>query len=56
VETLNANGSGTANLTCNNQNACGFDFTIQVLPDRTGFVLVDVTNGGNFLQGFAVHQ
>lgn len=55
--TLNANGSGTAGLTCNNQTGCGWTFAIQVAPDRTVFNLVDITNvGNNRLQGTAVHQ
>jgi hypothetical protein len=57
IETLNANGSGTAGLTCNNRNGCGWTFRIQVSPERTVFNLVDITDvGNNRLQGTAVHQ
>jgi hypothetical protein len=57
ILTLNANGSGTAGLTCNNQSGCGWIFTIQVAPDRSVFNLVDITDvGNNRLQGTAVHQ
>lgn len=57
ILTLNANGSGTAGLTCNNQTGCGWTFTIQVSPERSVFSLVDITDvGNNRLQGTAVHQ
>jgi hypothetical protein len=57
ITSLNANGSGTASLSCNNDNGCGWQFTIQVAPDRSVFNLVDITDGGNNrLQGVAVHQ
>lgn len=54
VNTLAANGSGTANLTCG--TGCGWNFNIQVAPDRSTFNLVDVStaNPGNFLEGVAV--
>ena len=57
ILTMNANGSGTAGLTCNNQTGCGWIFTIQVSPERSVFSLVDITDvGNNRLQGTAVHQ
>jgi len=56
VLTLSPNGSGTANLSCG--TGCGWDFNIQVAPDRSTFSLVDVSaaNPGNYLAGVAVHQ
>lgn len=56
VLTISPNGSGTANLSCG--TGCGWDFNIQVAPDRSTFSLVDVsaTNPGNYLAGVAVHQ
>lgn len=56
VNTLNTNGSGTANLSCG--TGCGWNFNIQVAPDRSTFNLVDVSsaNPGNYLSGVAVHQ
>jgi hypothetical protein len=56
VLTLSSNGSGTANLTCG--TGCGWNFNIQVAPDRSTFSLVDVSsaNPGNYLSGVAVHQ
>jgi hypothetical protein len=56
VLTMTANGSGTANLSCG--VGCGWDFNIQVAPDRSTFSLVDVSasNPGNYLAGVAVHQ
>ena len=56
VITLNANGSGTANLTCG--AGCGWNFDIQVSPERSLFSVVDVSpaNPGNFLEGVAIHQ
>jgi hypothetical protein len=57
ILTLNANGSGTASLSCGNQGSCGWQFKIQVAPDRTVFNLVDITDvGNNFLEGVAIHQ
>jgi len=54
IQTLAANGSGTANLTCG--TGCGWNFSLQVSPDRSKFSLVDVStkNPGNYLQGIAV--
>jgi len=54
IRTLNANGSGTANLSCG--SGCGWDFIIQVSPDHKVFNLVDVTNVGNFVEGTAIFQ
>ena len=56
ITSLGSNGSGTANLSCG--VGCGWDFTIQVAPDRSTFNLVDVSsaNPGNFVAGVAVHQ
>lgn len=56
IESLNADGSGTANLTCG--PSCGFNFNIQVSPDRSSFNVVDASsaNPGNYLIGTAIHQ
>jgi hypothetical protein len=56
IATISANGSGTANLACG--VGCGWNFNIQVSPDRSTFSVVDVTaaNPNNYLAGVAVHQ
>lgn len=56
VATINANGSGTLNLACG--VGCGWNFNIQVSPDRSTFSVVDViaTNPNNYLSGVAIHQ
>jgi hypothetical protein len=54
INALNANGSGTAGLSCG--AGCGFTFAIQVSPDRGSFNLVDITDPGQFLAGTAIHQ
>jgi hypothetical protein len=56
IQSLSANGSGKANLTCG--SACGWNLNIQVSPDRSTFNLIDVSpqNPGNFIEGVAVHQ
>ena len=54
ITSLNANGTGTANLSCG--TACGFNFRIQVSPDRSTFSMVDVSDPGNYLVGTAIHQ
>jgi hypothetical protein len=56
VQTMSANGSGTANLSCGAD--CGWEFNIQVAPNREVFSLVDVypENPGNYLSGMAVRQ
>ena len=56
IQSLNANGSGTAGLTCG--AGCGWNLNIQVAPDRSTFTVIDVSaaNPGNFIQGVAIHQ
>jgi hypothetical protein len=56
IQTLNANGEGTANLSCG--AGCGWEFNIQVDRSRQIFNLVDVdpANPGNFLEGTAIRQ
>jgi hypothetical protein len=56
VTSLNADGSGTAGLTCG--TGCGWTFNIQASPDRSTFNVVDVAaiNPNNYLAGEAVHQ
>ena len=56
IQSLGANGYGTANLTCG--TACGWNLNIQVSPDRSTFNLVDVSsaNPGNFMSGQATHR
>jgi hypothetical protein len=54
ITSLAANGSGTANLSCG--SGCGFNFSIQVAPDRSTLNLVDVSDPGNYLEGTAIHQ
>ena len=56
ILSLNANGSGTAGLTCG--TGCGWTFNIQVSPDRSTFNVVDVfaANPNNFLVGTAIHE
>jgi hypothetical protein len=54
VNQLGVNGSGTANMSCG--DGCGWNFKIQVAPDRSTFNLVDVTDPGNYLVGTAVRQ
>lgn len=56
IQSLNSNGSGTANLTCG--TGCGWNLNIQVAPERSSFNVVDVSsaNPGNFIEGTAVHQ
>jgi len=54
IESLSSNGSGTAGLSCG--AGCGWNFHIQVSPDRTVFNLVDITDPRNFLEGVAIHQ
>src|SRR5262245_49090886 len=47
---MNSNGSGTANLVCG--TGCGFNFNIQVAPDRSIFNLVGSPPlAGNLLGG-----
>lgn len=54
IVSLNANGSGTAGLTCG--VGCGWTFDIQVNPTRQVMNLVDVTDPSNYLAGSAVKQ
>jgi hypothetical protein len=56
IQSLNANGSGTAHLNCGTN--CGWDFTIQVSPDLQVFNIVDVSPGNpnNYLEGSAVRR
>jgi len=56
VLSLNSDGSGTANLSCG--SGCGFNFNIQVSPDRSKFIAVDVSsaNPGNYLAGEATNN
>jgi hypothetical protein len=56
VQTLNPDGSGTANLSCG--AGCGWEFNIQVDRDRNIFNLTDVdpANPGNFVAGTAIRQ
>jgi hypothetical protein len=57
VQSLAANGSGIASLSCNNDSGCGWAFHIQVSADRSMFNLVDISDvGNNRLLGTAVHQ
>jgi hypothetical protein len=53
---LNADGSGTASLTCG-FSGCPFTFEIQVSPDRSIFNLVTASaNPGNFIAGVAIRR
>lgn len=54
VSQLAPSGSGTANMSCG--PGCGWNFKIQVAPDRSTFNLVDVSDPNNFLVGSAVRQ
>jgi hypothetical protein len=56
VLTLNADGSGTAGLSCG--AGCGWNLTIQVSPDRSTFSVIDVSsaNPGNFVAGVAINS
>jgi hypothetical protein len=56
IQSLNTDGSGTANLTCG--TGCGWSLNIQVSPDRSKFNVIDVSpaNPGNFIEGVAIHQ
>lgn len=55
IITLNANGTGTAGLSCG--TGCGWTFGIQVAANGKTFNLADVTDGGNnILAGVGVHQ
>jgi hypothetical protein len=55
---LNADGSGTAHLECDDDDTCALDFEIQVSPDRSTFnlVIVSPTDTGNFWAGVAIRR
>jgi hypothetical protein len=52
IQTLNPNGSGTANLSCGTN--CGWPLVIQVAKNSQIFSAVVVA--GNYLEGTAIHQ
>ena len=54
VKSLNANGSGTAGLSCG--SGCGFALVIQVSKNHQVMTLVDVTDPNNYLEGTVLHQ
>ncbi len=56
IHTLNADGSGTAGLSCG--PSCGWVLTIQVSPNREVFTFIDVdpSNPGNFVEGTAIRR
>jgi hypothetical protein len=56
ISSLSSSGSGVANLSCG--ASCGWNFDIQVAPDRSVFNVVDVStaNPNNLLEGTAIHQ
>jgi len=56
IQSLNPDGSGTANLTCG--TGCGWNLNIQVSPDRSKFNVIDVSpaNPGNYIEGVAIHK
>ena len=55
ITALSSNGSGTVGLSCG--TGCGFNFHIQVSPDRSTFNMVDTFDPiPNFWAGTAVHQ
>jgi hypothetical protein len=56
ISDLNPDGSGMAHLDCG--GTCGFDFSIQVSPDRSMFNLVTVspTDSGDMLAGVATRR
>lgn len=56
IDSLNANGSGTAGLSCG--AGCGWALTIQVAKNLQVFNLVDVdpANPNNYIAGTAIHQ
>jgi len=58
IDSLNADGSGMASLTCNNGVGCGWVLTIQVDRKNTIFNMADIerTNPGNFVAGTAIKQ
>ncbi len=56
IQSLSANGSGTAFLSCG--TGCGWNLNIQVAHNGQMFNMVDVTTGnpGNFVEGSAIRQ
>lgn len=56
IDSLNTAGTGKASLSCG--VGCGWNFDIQVAPDRSIFNLVDVNplNPNNLLNGVAIHK
>lgn len=56
IQTLNPDGSGTANWSCG--PGCGWNFIIQVARLSQVFTAIDVdpANPGNFLSGTAIRQ
>jgi hypothetical protein len=54
IQSLNADGSGTANLSCG--TGCGWNFIIQVSKNSQVFNLVDVVDSKNYQEGTAIHQ
>ena len=54
INSFNANGSGTAGLTCG--SGCGFSLVIQVSKNHQVMTLVDVTDPNNYLEGTVIHQ
>ncbi|HEX8814925.1 MAG TPA: hypothetical protein VF753_05435 [Terriglobales bacterium] len=52
VTSFNADGSGTANLSCG--NGCAWNFRIQVSPNGKVFALADVSDPNNYLAGIAI--
>ena len=54
IFSLNPNGSGTAGLSCG--PGCGWGLVIQVAKNRQIFNVVDIVNGGNYLEGTAIRQ
>jgi hypothetical protein len=56
ITSVKTDGSGSAGLSCG--SFCGWNFDIQVSPDRSKFNLVDIDtkNPGNFMEGVALLQ
>ena len=54
ISSLNANGSGTAGLSCG--SGCGFALVIQVSKNHQVMTLVDVSDPNNYLEGTVIHQ
>jgi hypothetical protein len=55
IQSLNADGSGTAALSCGT-NCGGWNLFIQVSPDLQEFNMVDVINRNNFVEGTAIRR